>query len=87
MVGTVNRLGDAGAADVADILTKHPKLLKLDLYRNQIGDAGCGRVTDVLLKNVESLMYLNLYGAWRRRCHCCGVLCVAVVFDVPVSVT
>ena len=45
MVGADNRIGDAGAADVADILTKHPKLLMLELYSNQIGDAGCGRQT------------------------------------------
>ena len=78
MVGAGNRVGDAGAADVAGILTKHPKLLALNLYDNQIGDAGCGRVTDVLLNDVESLMSLTLDGECRRR-RCCGVLCVAVV--------
>ena len=71
MVGEVNRIGDAGAADVAGILTKHPKLLVLVLYSNEIGDAGCGRVADVLLNDIESFRYLDLDGAWRRRQRCC----------------
>jgi len=67
VVGAGNRIGDVGAAEIADILTKHPKLLVLHLDGNQIGVAGCIRVADVLLNDVESLMNLWLHGAWRLR--------------------
>jgi hypothetical protein len=78
MVGTENMLDDAGAADLAEILRNHPKLVELNLWCNNIDIAGCGLLTDVLLDTVETLRSLDmereLAAAITQPHRSCGVL-------------
>jgi hypothetical protein len=62
VAGAGNRIDDAGAVNVADILMMHPNLLRLYLHINRIGVAGCTKVMELLHHptKIKNLMYLTL---------------------------
>jgi hypothetical protein len=57
---SINKIGDAGAAKVANLLRQCPKLTHLDLSLNKISDKGIKRLTSVISK-CQNLALTDLY--------------------------
>lgn len=57
-----NGLGDAGAVEIARLLSKFTQLLKLDVSFNDIGDAGARAIADSLIGN-KTLTSLSLHSS------------------------
>ena len=58
---SINQIGDAGVAALAEVLDKLPQLTTLELRNNQIGDAGVAALAEAAGK-LPKLRYLNLEG-------------------------
>ena len=58
---SINQIGDAGVAALAEVLDKLPQLTTLELRNNQIGDAGVAALAEAAGK-LPRLQRLELYG-------------------------
>ena len=63
-----NKIGDAGAMNLAEALSSHPTLKCLDLSGNRIGNVGASALAEALMVNDAFMEKLDLRGNWVGAC-------------------